>query len=129
MREYFIKAQSYEPPKYEIDDYLKSIIISFTMIDHYIDLLNYKNPLSQFLFTVQNGVNLDSFTTNNLNFYPGFGKSYDHLFAEKTTEKTAYAFHQNQQIKKALEKKQYLDSFFIWRLIIQQYLKALSQIN
>ena len=108
-------------PENEINNYIKSTTLSFTIIDHYVDVLNYKNPISQFLFTINNVIKQNSFTLNNLNFYPGLVKSYDNLFTEKTVEQTAYTFYQNQQITTNLENTEYLGAFYLWVQNTQQY--------
>ena len=105
----------------EINEYLRISFISFTTIDHYVDILNYKNPITKFLFHLNNVINSDSHITNNLNFYPGLVKSYDSLFTDKSVEQTAYFFHQNSQITSNSQNSKYLCAFYIWLQNTQQY--------
>ena len=105
----------------EINNYPIGNILGFTTVDHYVDVLNYKNPISQFLFTVNNAINPDSFILNNLNFYPALVKSYNHLFTEQVEEQVAYTYHQNQQVTTNLENTEYLGAFYLWLQNTQQY--------
>ena len=105
----------------EVNKYPLSTILGFTTIDHYVDVLNYKNPISQILFNVNNALNSDSFIINNLNFYPALVKSYNNLFTDKAEEKTAYTYHQNQQVTTMLENTEYLGAIYIWLQNTQQY--------
>ena len=105
----------------EINKYLSISFISFTTIDHYVDILNYKNPITKFLFNLNNVIKLDSYTTNNLNFYTGLVKSYDDLFFDKSVEQIAYFFHQNTQMTSISQDSKYLCAFYIWLQNTQQY--------
>ena len=105
----------------EINNYLSISFISFTTIDHYVDILNYKNPITKFLFNLNNVIKLDSYTTNNLNFYTGLVKSYDDLFFDKSVEQIAYFFHQNTQMTSISQDSKYLCAFYIWLQNTQQY--------
>ena len=101
-------------PEKEIDDYIKNIFVRFTILDNYVDILNHKNPIMEFLYTVTNEINYNYYRINNLNFLPGYIKSYDNLFNDKTTEKKSYFFSQNSQIALPSENSNYLSVFFIW---------------
>ena len=35
----------------EINNYLSEVFLNFNILDHYVDILNYKNPVSTFLYT------------------------------------------------------------------------------
>ena len=97
----------------EINNYLSSSFISFTTIDNYVDILNYKNPIKKFLFNLNNIISTDSYTTNNLNFFTGLVKSYDNLFFDKSDEQITYFFHQNSQMTSISQDSKYLCAFYI----------------
>ena len=94
---------------------------NFNIIDNYVDILNYKNPVSNFLFKVDNGINAHSFLLNNLNFYPGLIKSFDDLFNDNFVEQTTYFFYQNSKQTYLIQNTQYLGAFYIWLQNSQQY--------
>ena len=81
----------------EIKDYLSSVFLNFNILDHYVDILNYKNPISTFLYPISNSISSGSYLKNSLNFNPGLIKSYDDLIREKSVEQTTYIFHENVQ--------------------------------
>ena len=109
-------------PENEIAEYLNgSIILSFNTLDHYVDVLNYKNPISQFPYSVNNLLERNSYITNNLNFHSGSVKSYDNLFNQNFHEQNVYFFHENQQVTTFQEGTNYLGVFFFWLQNNQQY--------
>jgi len=61
----------------EIKAYLSSVFLNFNILDHYVDILNYKNPISTFLYPISNSISSGSYLKNSLNFNPGLIKSYD----------------------------------------------------
>ena len=105
----------------EINNYLNDGHLSFNIIDHYIDILNYKNPITKFLYPITQGLTKDSYVTNNLNFNPGLIKTYDNLFSYKPVEKTTYLFHENSKTTTVLENTNIAGAFYIWVQNSQQY--------
>ena len=95
--------------------------LSFNIIDHYIDILNYENPITRFLYPITQGLTKDSYVTNNLNFNPGLIKTYDNLFSDKHVEKSTYFFHENSKTTTVLENTNIICSFYIWMQNSQQY--------
>ena len=105
----------------EINNYIKRIYLSFNIIDQYVDILNYENPITKYLYSITNGIAQDSYVTNNLNFNPGLIKTYDNLFSNKPNEKTAYFFHQNSKSTTILQNTNIIGAFYIWVQNSQQY--------
>ena len=105
----------------EINNYLNDGHLSFNIIDHYIDILNYENPITRFLYPITQGLTKDSYVTNNLNFNPGLIKTYDNLFSDKHVEKSTYFFHENSKTTTVLENTNIICSFYIWMQNSQQY--------
>ena len=108
----------------EINKYLNNAYLSFNVIDHNIDILNFKNPITKFLYSITNGLTEDSYIINNLNFNPGLIKSYYNtinIFNEKPLEQKAYFFHENSKTTTNSEKTNILGAFFIWMQNSQQY--------
>jgi hypothetical protein len=105
----------------EINNYLNDGHLSFNIIDHYIDILNYKNPITKYLYPITQGLTKDSYVTNNLNFNPGLIKTYDNLFSYKPVEKTTYLFHENSKTTTVFENTNIAGAFYIWVQNSQQY--------
>ena len=98
-------------PENEINDYLDKIFLSFNIIDNYVDILNYKNPIKKYIYSITGGITQDSYSTNNLNFNPGLIVSYDDLFRDKAEEKITYLFHQNSKSTTILENTNIISCF------------------
>ena len=97
---------------------------SFDIIDHNIDILNFKNPITKFFYSITNGLTQDSYIINNLNFNPGLVKSYYDtisIFNEKPVEQKTYFFHENSKTTTISEKTNILGAFFIWMQNSEQY--------
>ena len=108
----------------EINNYLNNAYLSFDIIDHNIDILNFKNPITKFFYSITNGLTQDSYIINNLNFNPGLVKSYYDtisIFNEKPVEQKTYFFHENSKTTTISEKTNILGAFFIWMQNSEQY--------
>ena len=105
----------------EINEYLNLTFLSFYVVDHYIDVLNYKNPISKFLYSVTNKLEIDSYITNNLYFNPALIKSHDILFNNDINEQVTYSFHQNSKSFSPIRDSNLLGIFFLWLQNTQQY--------
>ena len=108
-------------PENEINDYLKRVFLSFNIIDNYVDITNYTNPIKKYIYSITGGITQDSYSTNNLNFNPGLIISYDHLFRDKAEEKITYLFHQNSKSTTILENTNIISCFVIWIQNSQHY--------
>ena len=105
----------------DIDGYIKSFFISFTIVDTYIDVLKYKNPINKFLYSITSGIGSDSYTTNNVNFNPTLIRSYGGLIGDEYIEESSYSFHQNSKSNTISKDRKILGSFFFWIQNSQQY--------
>lgn len=81
----------------EINNYLSEVYLNFNILDHYVDILNYKDPISTFLYSLSNSISSGSYLKNSLNFNPGLIKSYNNLIRDTSEEQTTYIFHENVQ--------------------------------
>ena len=116
-KQYFQACDSDE----EINKYLENTFVSFTILDHYVDVLNYEDPISKFFYSVTSGVKSSSYLVNDLNFNPVLVKTYDDLFIDKTKEQHTYFFHQNTQTSSSSEQNKFLAVFMMWLQNSQQY--------
>jgi len=88
----------------------------FHFINHYIDLLNYKNPNSKFLFRVETGVHKDDFYINNLNFVPSIIETHNGLLFDNIEEEKTYIFERNDVARQMKFKKEedLFISYYFW---------------
>ena len=107
----------------EFSEYLSSIAVIFNVIDHYIDILNYKNPIKKYIYRVTNSIgNGHSLTENHLNFNPAVVQTNDGYFTDSKKEEIAYTFTQNEKIIDESENEiDLLGAFYLWIQNSQQY--------
>ena len=80
-----------------IDSYIYSHIILLYFIDHYSDVLNYKNPFKKYLYSVSNMFFPNSYTVNNLNFNPAIIKTHNGIVIDNIVEELSHLFNQNEK--------------------------------
>ena len=107
----------------EIKSYLNEVSLNFNIIAHYVDILNYKNKISTFFYTVSSSISSSSYLENNLNFNPGLIGSYDNLITEKSFEQTIYIFHENVQMTSPSFYKYLLFIYIIFNNIMKDIIK------
>ena len=108
----------------DINNYLYNAYLSFNILDHNVDILNYKKPIINFFYSITNGLTQDSYIVNNLNFNPALIKSYGNsvdFLNDKPIEQTAYSFHENSKTTTDLKNTNILGVFFIWMQNSQEY--------
>ena len=90
-------AKKCNTPEY-IEEYVYSSYMRFMLIDNYADVLNYKKPITKYLYAVTNGIFPGTFTTNHLNFVPALIKTDDGIFFENIKEESSYFYSFNEKI-------------------------------
>ncbi len=105
----------------DIDAYIKTPYISLTIVDSYIDVLNYENPINKFLYSITSAIAPDSYSTNNINFNPTKIRSFQGLIRDNYVEEISYRFNQNSKSNTISENTKILGSFYFWIQNSQQY--------
>ena len=82
----------------EIDGIIASSMINFNIIDHYADVLNYKEPFKKYLYTIQSGIYPGSICQNNMNFNPVTMTTHNGIFMDNVVEEPSYFFTQNERV-------------------------------
>ena len=96
----------------DINNYIK---------DNYIDVLNYKNPINKFLYSITDSISSDSYTVNNINFNPTVIRSYHGLIFNDFEEQHSYSFKENSELTTMQENTKILTCFYFWIQNSQQY--------
>ena len=94
----FIKQQG--PPcksSDEIDKIIKGSSLSFQIIDHYADMLNYEMPLTKYFYELSTGFLNDHYSIQNLNFEPTSMLTHNGLFFDNQVREEAYFYTQNEK--------------------------------
>ena len=98
-----------------VNEYFKRYGIALNFIDHYADVLNYKEPFLKYIYTVSNGLNSGTTVSyNNLNFNPSLTRTHNGFFLENLVEEKSYSFTQNEKITLEQEKKSVIVAFYFW---------------
>ncbi len=81
----------------EINHYISQhTSIGINLLNHEIEVLNYKSPFISSLYTLNSGFS-DGFSANHLNFQPLVIKTHDKLFlSNKEYQEISYLFEQNE---------------------------------
>ena len=81
-----------------IDELINSHVINFDILDHYPDVLNYKNPYQKYFYSLNSLLYKNSFIANELTFNPVLIKTnYGIVFDSSKTQYT-YVFDENVRI-------------------------------
>ena len=90
-----------------IDKYVYSKGIVLEIIDHYSDVLNYKEPFTKYFYSISNLLFPKSYTINNLNFNPALLKTHNGIILDNVVEEKSYLFSQNEKVTmdEAIEEK------------------------
>ena len=83
---------------HDIDNYIFSSAIVLKLIDHYSDVLNYKEPFSKYFYSVSNLLFPKSFTINNMNFNPAIMKTHNGIILDDVSEEKSFLFSQNEKV-------------------------------
>ena len=84
--------------KEEIDNYILSSVVVLEFIDHYPDVLNYKEPFIKYFYSLSNLLYPKSFTVNHINFNPALIKTHNGIFLDNIIEELSYLFDQNEKV-------------------------------
>ena len=104
-----------------IDEYIRSSSINYLIIDHYADVLNYNEPFTKYFYTISNGLFLNSYTTNHLNFNPALMRTHNGIFFENIVETPAYFFDQNEKVTESETVNGVIVAFYFWMQNRMQY--------
>ena len=69
--------------------------INFYIIDHYIDVLNYKEPNRKFLFRIENTLSKEYYSINHLNFNPSSITTHNGILFDNIVEESSYVYDRN----------------------------------
>ena len=98
----------------DINNYINNLFISLNIVDNYIDVLNNKKPINQFLYSITDSIDSDSLFVNNINFNPTIIKSFEGLIWDNYVEEFSYSFKENSKSTTMSENNKILSCFYFW---------------
>ena len=83
-------------------------------IDNYINVLNYKNPITKFFNIIDNSIQLDNYITNHLNFNPSLIKTNNGLIFDNIKKELSYVYERNDVIVYSNDNHDIFTVYYIW---------------
>ena len=85
----------------ELDKLFDTLRVSnLYFINNYINVLNYKNPITKFFHKLENGIYKDRYTINHLNFFPSKIKTNNGLIFDNIEEEISYIYDRSDVFTK-----------------------------
>jgi hypothetical protein len=81
----------------EISESIANLSLKYQIIDHYADVLNYKNPFTKYFYEVSSAVQDGIYIINHLNFNPANMLTHNGFFFDKQIDEHSYFFTQNEK--------------------------------
>ena len=103
----------------------------FYFVNNYINILNYENPNSHFLYRIETPLSGEQYTVNDINISPTLVKTHDGLVVDHIKEKISYMFDRNDAyIQKYNNKyKLYMVYNFVLKNIQEYYERSYKRIQ
>ena len=108
-------------PIEKINEYLKHYSIVFQIIDHYPEMVNYKNPFIKYFYLLANAIFAEVFTINHYNFNPAITITHEGVFFDNPDEEKAYIFTQNEKTTIEKGNTEIVGSYYFWMQNTMQY--------
>lgn len=83
--------------------------------DNYINILNYNNPISNYFNLIENLMNFDKYSINNLNFIHSSIQTDVGIFYNNIIENISYSFDRNEE---QLKDRKNFDAFLGYRFLM-----------
>ena len=101
--------------KEKIESFFSKHALSLNFIDHYVDVLNYNEPIEPYIYTITDGLTISStLTLNNLNFEPRLIRTHNGFFLDHIEEEKSYSFVQNEKMTINRQGKNVVAAFYFW---------------
>ena len=68
------------------------------IIDHYSDVLNYKEPFTKYFYSISNLFYPKSYTINHMNFNPALLKTHNGIILDNIVEERSFLFSDNEKV-------------------------------
>ena len=88
--------------------------IHLNFIDNYIDLLNFKKPIVKFLYRIENGLDADNYSINNLNFNPITIKSNNGYIIDLIKTDLSYSYQRNDVFTHSINGSDIYMIYYFW---------------
>ena len=93
----------------------------FNFIDHYVDVLDCKDPNRKYFYTVENALDKDNYSINHINLNPSSITSNIGLIFDKIKEELSYIFDRNDVFTEKGKKDDVYMIYNLWMKNRMQY--------
>ena len=83
-------------------------------IDNYVDVLDYKNPITKFFNIIENSIQLDHYFINHLNFNPTLIKTHNGLIFDNIKEELGYSYERNDALSYQNDNNDIIIIYYLW---------------
>jgi hypothetical protein len=91
----------------------KSGLIHFNFIDHYVDILKFEEPIKKYFYRIENTIDKDNYSINNINFNPILIKTQNGIIFDNYEDKISYSFERNDVFIKLIKGNIYMQ-YSLW---------------
>ena len=101
----------------EVDEYFESKgvkVLNFYFVDNNVNILNYKNPLSKYIYKLESTIYQNQYPINNLNFNPLTIETSNGLIFDNIEQEISYIFQRNDVFISETKEKGIYCAFCIW---------------
>ena len=81
-----------ETNPFYIDNVIDKVSLKFQIMNHYADMLNYKNPFTKIFQSITSDITKETYRTSHLNFNPANLYTYNGYFFENIVEDNSYFY-------------------------------------
>ena len=90
------------------------VVLIFNYIDNYVDVLDYKNPITKFFNIIENSIQLDHYFINHLNFNPTLIKTHNGLIFDNIKEELGYSYERNDALSYQNDNNDIIIIYYLW---------------
>ena len=99
----------------EIESFVSNLVVFyFYFINNYINILNYKNPITKYLFNIEHAFSNNQYTQNHLNFNPSNIKTHNGFIFDTVQENNDYIYDKNDIFKEDSEESGIYSVIIFW---------------
>ena len=87
--------------------------VHFNFIDHYVDILKYKEPIKRYFNRIENTIDKDNYSINNINFNPILITTQNGIIFDHFENTKSYYFDRNDVFIKLAKGNIYM-AYYLW---------------
>ena len=84
-------------------------LIHFNFIDHFVDILKFEEPIKKYFYRIENTIDKDNYSINNINFNPILIKTQKGIIFDNFEDKISYSYERNDVFIKLIKGNIYME--------------------